>query len=366
MSYNSHSNLWVLKYKPNKLEELAGRKDFIRRFKEICKKENVSHMLFSGPVGYGKMTAAILTAKEILGNSFASNFKVVYAADPLTDEERADVQKRSYVSTRKVGSIAGRKFTWPAFIFSRVKPFVELKPIGDKSFKILVVRDFHKLGANQQGFRRLMEKYSQSCRMILLTNEISSIIDPILSRCMTFFFSKIDLDSFSAVINRIAGNEGLKFIGNICKMLYISTEGRIGDSINILQKIAVKDKKIEPNSVYRAISSDYKLELSVLARNIFQDVKIMEKDGKKIDKMETIKRSIRKLDKMGYDFKEILTGLCEGIFNLPIHETLKAGILNILGDADFGAINTNDDLLQLDNVLYQLELFSKKANKLGV
>ena len=103
------SNLWVLKYRPSILDELTGRDDFINRIKEIGKEDNVPHMLFTGPEGYGKMTAGILAAKEILGDSMSTNFKIVYASDPLLNEERQLVKKKSYVSTSKVGSMAGKR-----------------------------------------------------------------------------------------------------------------------------------------------------------------------------------------------------------------------------------------------------------------
>ena len=90
---------------------MIGRDDMVKRIHEINNKGNMSHMMFAGPKGYGKMTAAILVAKTILGDSYESNCKIVYAADPLTKEERADVKKKSYVSTSKVGSAAGRSFS---------------------------------------------------------------------------------------------------------------------------------------------------------------------------------------------------------------------------------------------------------------
>ena len=102
--------------------------------------------MIEGSKGYGKMTAAIMVAKYILGDYFSSNCKIVYASDPVTKEERAIVRQKSHVSTSKAGSMAGKQFTWPAFIFSRIKPFVEVKPIGKMPLKILIIRDFHVLG----------------------------------------------------------------------------------------------------------------------------------------------------------------------------------------------------------------------------
>jgi len=152
------SYLWILKYRPQKLDDIAGRAEFVNRIKQFTTRGDMGHLMFSGAQGYGKMDAAILAARDILGDSFESNCKIVYASDPLSKVEREEVSSASYVSTSKVGSTAGKSFTWPAFIFSRIKPFVELKPIGEKPFKILIIKDFHVLEGDQQGLRRLMEK----------------------------------------------------------------------------------------------------------------------------------------------------------------------------------------------------------------
>lgn len=356
MSYNipEKSNLWVLKYRPSILDELSGRDDFINRIREISKEDNVPHMLFTGPEGYGKMTAGILAAKEILDDSMSTNFKIVYAADPLLNAERQMVKKKSYVSTSKVGSMAGKRFTWPAFVFSRIKPFVELKPLGNKAFKLLIIRDFHVLKSEQHGFRRLMEKYSKSCRMILLTSSISSVIDPILSRCSIFFFNRIDQNSFVKLIDGIAAKEELTFNGDISKILYNATSGKIGESINILQKSAFKSKIIGPNEIYKMISNDFQEKLNILTKSVLTG------------KTENIEKYTRDLFNAGFDFKEIIQGICEEIFHLPLTESVRAGIINVISDADFNAVNLTDERIHLDNLLYRLIAISHAEKEFGV
>jgi DNA polymerase III delta prime subunit len=328
------SYLWILKYQPSKLEEIAGRKDFIERIKYISSRGDMGHLMFSGAHGYGKMNAAILASKEILGDSFEANCKIVYASDPLSKTERDDVSSASYVSTSKLGSTAGKSFTWPAFIFSRIKPFVELKPIGEKPFKILVIKDFHVLEGDQQGLRRMMEKYSSTCRMILITDQISAVIDPIISRCSVLFFNKIDEQSFSKVIEKIAEEEHLELKGNVARMLYLATEGRLEDAIGALQKASLSDKVIDADCVYGALSSDYNLQLSTLMRSILQG------------KLDIAKDQIKKLNEFGYTMKEIMASFCLEIYRLPIAESLKAGLINVIADADFNSINANDENIQ--------------------
>ncbi|MFW9824633.1 MAG: AAA family ATPase, partial [Candidatus Thorarchaeota archaeon] len=175
--------IWRIKYYPKNLDQFCGRLEIKEALQNIIGQRNFPHMLFIGSEGIGKTTLAALFAKEFLGQYYDANFKLVYANVPLSEEERKQARSEAYVSTSKIGSIAGRRITTPAFIQVKIKPFVELKALGDTPFKILVVKNFDELGSNQQGFRRLMEIYGLNCRMILITTKISSIIDPIASRC---------------------------------------------------------------------------------------------------------------------------------------------------------------------------------------
>lgn len=353
MEYHPDSNLWTLKYRPQNLDELIGREDFVKEINEVSKKNDIPHMMFAGPDGFGKMTAAILVAKKILGDSFQTNCKIIYASDPLTKEERDESKRQSYVSTSKVGSQAGKSFTWPAFIFMRVKPFVELKPIGDKPFKILIIRDFHTLTKDQQGFRRLMEKYSSTCRMILLTDEISSVIDPILSRCRIFFFHSLNEKNFSDIINNIAQKEELKFKGNVSKALFHVTDGKIGIAIQFLQNMAISEEIISYDNVYKLLENNFDNSLNYILRCIISG------------KMDLAKNASVKLINDGFSFKEIVSGLSEQIFNLPIFESLKAGLLSLISDIDYDAIDANDDMIQINNLIYQILTKITQIDKMG-
>lgn len=352
---NNESNFWSLKYRPDSLDDMIGRETFKEGTKGFLNGGNLPHMIFSGPKGYGKTTAALLLSEEILGDSFQANCKIVYASDPITSEERAEIRRQSYVSTSKVGSMAGKQFSWPAFLFSRVKPFVEVRPIGVNKVKILIIRDFHKLKAEQQGFRRLMEKYSRSCRMILITDEISSVIDPILSRCRLFFFHKVNKKSFCSLIEEICEKEDVKIKSTIPEMIYEAVNGRIGDGINLLQKAAANsNNKIGPNSLYRVNNDSISLSLNVLIRSVLQS-----KMDVAIDKAEAL------LD-AGYSFSEILRGLCQEVYHLPLHNLRKSGIISQISDLDFAGIDGNSDKIQIHNALYQLMEVALNSRKVGV
>jgi hypothetical protein len=53
------------------------------------------------------------------------------------------------------------------------------------TYKVLVLTEVDRLSRQAQAaLRRTMEKYSSSCRLILVCNNQSKVIDPVRSRCL--------------------------------------------------------------------------------------------------------------------------------------------------------------------------------------
>ncbi len=338
----SNSVLWRLKYKPDTLDEIIGRDALVNNLKHMASTNDIPHLMFTGPKGYGKMDIARLFAEFVLQEGYSTNCKIVYASDPLSQIERDETRRASYVSTSKLGSTAGRRFTWPAFIFSRIKPFVEIKPIAFHPLKILIIEDFHLLDSQQQGFRRLMERYSSHCRMILLTNQISSIIDPIISRCNIIFFDQIPFPIFEKKILEIAKSEKLKLRGNIPKTLYIATNANLGDSISYLQSASLQTPEITPDTIYRITKDDLQENIGQMLRYSLSL------------KTNRLKTPLANIKKSGRLFNEIIELTSEEVYNLPIVEELKAEIITTLSNIDFQSVDARSEELLLDNLVHNL------------
>ena len=199
--------IWSLKYKPKRLDDICGRDKIISQLKEFISNINFPHLLITGNEGVGKTTLAKCFAKAFLGEFYDSNFKILYADIPVSLEERSQTGISSTFSKSVIGSRAGKRRYIHPFLDIKVKPFVQIRVLGDIPFKILIVKNFEALGQFQQGFRRLMETYGTNCRMIIITSRVSSIIDPIISRCQLMFISQIDFNNFTKLLLDIAKKE---------------------------------------------------------------------------------------------------------------------------------------------------------------
>lgn len=349
MSKEKDTPLWRFKYIPGKLEDIYGRSDIISRLKEIIKKRNFPHLLFVGSEGIGKTLIARLFTKEFLGKFFDANFKVVFADEPLSAEERDQARSEAYISTSRIGSMAGKRITTPAFIQVKIKPFVQLKALGDVPYKILIVKNFEALSSNQQGFRRLMEIYGSNCRMILITTKISGIIDPIISRCQLFLIPQIKLENFTRLFQHIAKNEELEVGEGVIEYLYRICQGKIATAIDILQLCSVSGNTITINKLYKVLKKHQNQELKELL--------IKALTAEKFSEIRELFRNI--LSQYKYNLQELLIEFLEVLHKQPLSKYAKIKLTAMIAEADFRAIDGRDDDIQISYLLSQINSFAQ-------
>jgi len=338
--------VWRIKYLPNDLDAVCGRENIKERLKEYIKSRNFPHLLLVGAESIGKTTIARLFSKEFLGGYYDTNFELVYANVPLTSEETKQARSNAHISTSRLGSLAGKTISTPAFIQVKIKPFVSIKALG--AFKILIVKNFDYLGANQQAFRRLMEIYGTNCRMILITTKISKIIDPIMSRCQIFLVSPVDYSSFESLILDIAQKESLKIEREVVEFLYKTSKGKLARAIDLLQLCSINGDVIDLDKLYEnSINSQKDMIRSLLLMCFKGD----------FPKARELSRKIQTNYKFNSQemFKIMLTELTK----LPLSKYSRSKLINLIAEADFRATDGRDIDIQVSNLLAKICYFSE-------
>jgi len=340
--------VWRIKYHPKNLDKITGRETVKETLKHIIQQNNFPHLLFVGAEGIGKTTIAQLFSKEFLGKDYKTNFKLVYANVPLTDEERKQARTDAYVSTNKIGSSAGRRITTPAFIQARIKPFVQLKVLGNAPFKILVVKNFEALGSNQQGFRRLMEIYGTNCRMILITTKISSIINPIVSRCQIILISRVKFKDFKELIQFITKQESLEINDESIETLYRISDGKISQAIDLLQLSSITGNTISIETLYENTQKFH--------NDLIKSLLLVAFKGDFPKARELARKIISNYKFSAHDLYKLL--LIE-INKLPLSKFTRINLINLIADSDFKALDGRDIDIQISALLSKICLFSE-------
>lgn len=340
--------LWRIKYHPKKLDQICGRDTIKETLKQLINKRNFPHLLMVGSKNVGKTLIAQLFSKEFLKKDYNANVKLVYANVPLNNEERKQAKSDAYVSTSKIGSLAGRRITMPAFIQVRIKPFVQLKVLGSAPFKILIVKNFEALGSDQQGFRRLMEIYGINCRMILITTKISSIINPIISRCQIFLIPSVTLNEFKVLVLEIAQKESLNISDDCIEILYRVSEGKISRAIDLLQLSSISGNKITPEILYDSSQKFNKDLIKSLLMIAFKG---------DFPKTRELARKI--LSNYNFTIQELYKLILIEVNKLPLSKFSRIKLINEIADSDFRSLDSRDSDIQLSALLSKICLFSE-------
>ena len=308
--------MWAEKYRPKSLSQMVNQKDIVERLESFAKSRNVPHCIFAGPPGTGKTTAALCLAHDLYGEVYRENSMELNASD----ERGINVVRET------------------------VKTFARIRTLGEIPFKILILDEADNMtGDAQQALRRTMERYTETCRFILIANYSGKIIEPIQSRCAPFRFTYLPREEQDVHLKYIAENEKVDLAKDGLDAIYVVCGGDLRRSINSLQAAASLGKPITSEIVY-----------SVVGRANPADVHAMIKiamDGNFIEARKRLREMILKYGVAGSDIIKQIHG---ELFRLDIPENWKVKLAEIVGDVDFRLAEGADEEVQLSALLARL------------
>ncbi|HJJ27836.1 MAG TPA: replication factor C small subunit [Methanocorpusculum sp.] len=306
--------IWIEKYRPQNLSEVAGQTDVVNRLKAYVSSKSLPHLLFTGSAGVGKTTCAVALAREMFGDTWSMNFRELNASD----ERGIDVVR------------------------NQIKQFARTSPLGDATFKILFLDEADALTQDAQAaLRRTMENYAQTCRFILSCNYSSKIIDPIQSRCAIYRFRPLDDEAVYREMERIAKNEGIVVDeGAYIAISYVAM-GDMRKAINALQGAAIVSDVVTAENIYAITSNAKPEEIENLLSYCFEG------------DFETAQRALHALmyDR-GIAPNELLNQIYRTVSaSDSVERRAKVDLIDAVGEADFRLSEGADAEIQMDALL---------------
>jgi replication factor C small subunit len=339
--------LWSSKYRPRELSDFQYLGDAVHSLHQYLGSGNMPHLLLLGPKNVGKTALTQAFARAVLGGEYDLYFQILWADDPISKEERDEAKRAGRVSATKIGSAAGTTNTVNPFIELNVRPFMESARLGDSPFKILAIKNFHLLGNEQEAFRRLMEQFSQNCRLIIITDQISGVLEPILSRCSIILVSPPDYDTFAATIEGILGDEDVFYSPDAIEDLYHLTKGAIGPALDLAQVCSQTREFVTSDNLFDVVA--------VLRRSPVRELLVHALRGEYLSASGTLDECYRKHYLTN---AEIYTQMVEEIHRLPIEFLVKAKLIEVIAQADAEGVDGNSPDIQMMAMLSKLVLLN--------
>ena len=322
-------DVWTEKYRPKKLSEIKGQEEITRRLEAFIKANNFPHLLFAGPAGVGKTTAAIAMAKELYGETWQDNIMELNASD----ERGIDVVR------------------------VKIKDFARTRAVENVPFKVIYLDESDALTKEaQDALRRIMDDYTQTVRFILSCNYSSKIIPPIQSRCTIFRFKPLPKEIVEAVLQTVAKTEGFDLEKDATDLIYEASEGDMRKAHNLLQACAaVTDYRanvggIEKNwinieTVSRVVSFAEPKEIEAVVKKAV--------DGKFIDAKKILTDVIVKHGLSGID---VIKQIQKEIQNMNLDEKIKIKLIRACGETEFRLVEGSNEFVQLFAMLAEFAL----------
>jgi replication factor C small subunit len=236
-----------------------------------------------------------------------------------------------------------------------VKNFARTMGLGDAPFKILLLDEADNMTSDaQQALRRTMEKYTRTCRFILIGNYSSKIIEPIQSRCSIFRFPPLSQDDVKQQLKNIAKKEDAILTEEGIIAILETSKGDMRKSINILQAAAAFGDKIDADIVYQ-----------VTGRVHPDEIRGMIQYALNKNFMEAREQLHNLLIKYGLSGIDILKQINSEIMNFE-DDDLKIKLMNLLGEVEFRLSEGANEEIQLNALLANIVLLgeSHKGKKL--
>ena len=203
--------LWCDKYRPTTLSTLDYGHDQAKLIKNLVKSPDFPHLLVVGPPGAGKRTRVQCLLRELFGSGVEKQ-RIEHQIVETTTRKKIEVKViASNYHMEITPSDAG--FYDRVVIQEMIKQHASVSTLQVEStpMKVVIVSEAEKLSREaQQALRRTMEKYMSTCRLVLISEQVSRIIPAIRSRTLMIRVPLPEVEVVASVVSQIAEKEGLK------------------------------------------------------------------------------------------------------------------------------------------------------------
>lgn len=252
----SEALLWVDKYRPATFDDLTYHDDLTERLRHLSSSFDMPHLLFYGPSGAGKRTRAGCVLRNLFGSSVDKK-RVAHRVFKVGDSGTKQVEVTTVASAHHMEVNPSESGLNDRLVIQElIKDMASTAPLGinvllnssnnnnnvqqqsnkqqdnevggntnnASHLKVIVLHEVDQMTRlAQQALRRTMERYAATCRIIMVTDRISHIIEPLRSRCLGIRVAYPNQTQVTQVLRHVATREGITVPDPLMARLYESS-----------------------------------------------------------------------------------------------------------------------------------------------
>ena len=339
--------MWVEKYRPTKLADVAAHKDIIDTIGRLTSQDRLPHLLLYGPPGTGKTSTILAVAKELYGPQFSQMTLELNASDGTSPDRSRHFKKQTHRhDTHR--SMQTHVFPSPPrtdrgidVVRNEISAFASTMRFGaNAGFKLIILDECDSMTKDAQfALRRIIEKYTKHTRFCLIGNYVSKVIPALQSRCTRFRFAPLGPESVKERVQFVVAQEQLSITDDAVDAVTKLGAGDMRRTLNILQSSFLSkegDGPIEANSVYATTGQprpeDIEAIAGVLLNSNFKEA---------VEKVAAIKQE------RGLALADIVRLLVEYVFRLHMPQLARANLVSAMADVEHRLAYVTHERMQL-------------------
>ncbi|CAJ0587408.1 unnamed protein product, partial [Mesorhabditis spiculigera] len=332
--------LWIDKYRPQSLDELSYHDELTQRLREIVSSNDFPHLLLYGPSGAGKATRVRCILKALYGAG-ATKLRLETRGFTTPGGKKLEIQTVSsnYHIELTPSDVGIHDRIVVQEVIKQMAQTQQLNEKAQKEFKVVVLREVDGLSTDaQHALRRTMEAYSGNCRLILVCESLSRVIDPLRSRCMMLRVPAPSETDIASVIANVANAENvLPLPQTVMRNIIAQGRGNLRRSLLLLESGRAQQFPFQENQ--RLPEPEWEIYLRETAQMIIrkQSAEVI------IQVRERLYEIISRCIPPPIIFRELLRYLLEAT---PPHA--KAEVAAIAAEKEYGLTKGNKAIFHLE------------------
>ncbi len=322
------SDLWTDLFEPSKLDEIVGQTELVNMFKEYARIKHIPNLTLVGSPGIGK---------TLLVKLFAAELGII-----------------KYIDGKQIDLIPGQFYLMDASSSRGIDDVrgtlkrLASRPTIDGMPRLIVLDEFNFTIDGQSAMRSLMQEFSENVRFILISNDVSNIIEPIISRCPIRIVKPLTFEDIKIVVERIQKVKQFKITRESIEYLFKITQGDIRKFVGKLQDACLISNYDVQIQHVQDISVDIQTAKVILESSINNYDQSREVLITVFSKTRNAKDLLEKLYMATY-----LTKFSDLV---PDNEIIQRRIRERISETDFRLTQGTNALLQLDALINYIRL----------